>query len=646
MNTVVCVAGALLLLAGAGVAAATRAVGAGMYVQAAGATLIGLAGGLVLWSGDAIGSGFRSSLDPALGVDRLSAVFLLMLGIAGGPVLVFAAGYLGSSGRDRAVGALTGLFVGVLVLLLCARDVLTFLGAWELMTLVPAAIILVWHNEERARRAVFVYVAVTHVAGAGAWVSLLVLAQHGALGGPALDASSSSGALVAIAALVGFGAKAGVMPLHVWLPRAHPLAPAHVSALMSGVMIKIALYGLMRVLVEWLGRPPLWLGATVLALGAVSALGGIVYALFQHELKRLLALSSIENVGIVLLGLGAALVLRGRGDPGWAGIAFGASLLHAINHAIFKSLLFLGAGALEKAAHGLELDRLGGLLRRMPWTGGAFLIAAGAIAGVAPLNGFASEWLTLQALFHLALAHGVAAGVMGALALAALALTAALGVYCFVKVVGLVLLGPPRRSACAEAVDGPWAMRCALVALAGWCVVLGLAPGPLLARCAAILPGATRLSGGPQLHLPGTGALPTAGIAVALVVLVAVLRRARGERTAATAPTWASGQRIEPALLWTGAGFTKPVRLVLESLLRPEREISVRIEGGIVQSVAYSGRVPLLIEERVYRPVVAAALRSAAWARRLQSGRLGVYALYLAGLLVTLLALARVGLLG
>ena len=187
-------------------------------------------------------------------------VFLLMLGIAGGPVLVFAAGYLGSSGRDRAVGALTGLFVGVLVLLLCARDVLTFLGAWELMTLVPAAIILVWHNEERARRAVFVYVAVTHVAGAGAWVSLLVLAQHGALGGPALDASSSSGALVAIAALVGFGAKAGVMPLHVWLPRAHPLAPAHVSALMSGVMIKIALYGLMRVLVEWLGRPPLWLG--------------------------------------------------------------------------------------------------------------------------------------------------------------------------------------------------------------------------------------------------------------------------------------------------------------------------------------------------------------------------------------------------
>ena len=476
MNAVVCVAGALLLLVGAGVTGATRSVGAGMYLQAAGATLLGLAGALVLWSGDAIGSSFRSDLHPALGVDRLSAVFLLMLGLAGGPALVFAAGYLGESGRDRAVGALSGLFVATLALLLCARDVLTFLGAWELMTLVPAAIILVWHNEERARRSVFVYVAVTHVAGTGAWVSLLVLADHGALGGRALDASSPTGALVAIAALIGFGAKAGVMPLHVWLPRAHPLAPAHVSALMSGVMIKIALYGLMRVLVEWLGQPPLWLGATVIALGAVSALGGIVYALFQHELKRLLALSSIENAGIIMLGLGAALVLRERGDPGWAGIAFGAALLHSINHAVFKSLLFLGAGALERAAHGLELDRLGGLLRRMPWTGAAFLIGAGAIAGIAPLNGFASEWLTLQALLHLALGHGVAAGVIGALALAALALTAALGVYCFVKVVGLVLLGPPRRTGCAEAVEGPWAMRCALVALAAWCVVLGWPP--------------------------------------------------------------------------------------------------------------------------------------------------------------------------
>ena len=641
-----CLGGALLLLAGAAIAGTTRSVRAGMLVQAAGASLIGLAGGLVLWSGDALGSRFSAGLHPALGIDRLSAVYLLMLGLASGPVLVFAAGYLDGSGRGRAVGALTGVFAAVLVLLLCARDAITFLGAWELMTLVPAAIILVWHNEERARRTVFIYVAVTHVAGAGAWVALLVLAEHGALGGPALAASSPSGALVAIAALVGFGAKAGVMPLHVWLPRAHPIAPAHVSALMSGVMIKVALYGLVRVLFDWLQTPPLWLGVTVVAIGAVSALGGIVYALFQHELKRLLALSSIENAGIILLALGASLVLRTQDEPGWAGIAFGAALLHTINHALFKSLLFLGAGAFERAAHGLELDRLGGLLRRLPWTGAAFLIGAGAIAGLAPLNGFTSEWLILRALLQLAFTHGVAAGITGGVALGALALTAGLGVYCFVKVVGLVLLGPPRRSACAGAVESPLPMRCGVVVLAAWCIVLGLVPGPLLERCAAILPGAVHVSGGTQLNPHGTGSLPTLALAAGLVGLVVVLRLARGRRRAATSPTWASGQLVEPALNWTSAGFTKPVRLVLESLLRPEREISLQVEHGIVQSVTYRGRVPLLIEERIYAPVAAAALRGAAWARRLQSGHLSVYALYLTGLLLVLLALARLGLLG
>ncbi len=646
MSGLLCVAGALVLLGGVVVASATHSVRDGMYVQAAGATVLGIAGGLVLWSGDAVGSSFAGGFHPELGVDRLSAVFLLTLGIASGPALVFAAGYLDASARGRAVAGLTGLFVGVMALMLCARDVVTFLAAWELMTVVPAAIILVWRNEEQARRGVFVYVAITHLAGAGAWVALLVLADHGALGGDALAASSSSGVLVAVAALIGFGAKAGVMPLHVWLPRAHPLAPAHVSALMSGVMIKVALYGLMRVLVEWLARPPLWLGLTVVALGAASALGGVVYALFQHELKRLLALHSIENVGIILLGLGAALTLRELGDPAWAGVAFAAALLHTINHAVFKALLFLGAGAFERAAHELQLDRLGGLLRRMPWSGAAFLVGAGAIAGIAPLNGFVSEWLTLQALLHLALTHSVGAGIAGALALAALALTAALAVYCFVKVVGLVLLGQPRRPACAEAVEGPWPMRWGLLVLAAWCVVLGAVPGPLFARCAAILPGSAGVSSGARLHPPGTGGLPALALAIALACAVAVLRLARGRRSAAPTPTWACGQRVEPVLNWTSAGFTKPVRIVLESLLRPEREIAVAVEGGIVQSVSYRGRVPLLIEERVYAPVASAALRGAGWARRLQSGRLSVYALYLTALLLALLALARLGLVG
>jgi hydrogenase-4 component B len=642
----VAIAGALVLLAGICLAAAARWMRAGLLLQAAGATLIGVAGGAVLWHGNAVGAGFGSGIHPAFGIDRLSGVFLLMLGIVSGPVLTFAAGYLDATSRNRVVAVLTGVFVAMLVALLCARDVVMFLMAWELMTLVPAAIILIWRVEQEARRSVFVYVAVTHLAGSGVWVALLVLADHGALGGSTLDASSATGALVAVTALIGFAAKAGAMPLHVWLPRAHPLAPAHISALMSGVMIKVALYGLMRVLIDWLDQPPLWLGITVLAVGAASALGGVVYALFQHELKRLLALHSIENIGIILLGLGAALILRDAGEPGFAGVALAAALLHTINHAVFKALLFLGAGSFDRAVHGLELDHLGGLLRRMPWSGWTFMIGCGAIAGLAPLNGFVSEWLTLQALFHLTLTDSVTAGVAGALALGALALTAALAVYCFVKVVGLVLLGPHRRPACAHAVEAPWAMRCGLVILAGWCVVLGALPGPLASRCASVMPGSARLADTVRLHPPGTGGIPTLALAAALVCLTGGLRLLRGPRVAARAPTWACGQVVGPALNWTSAGFTKPVRLVLEVLLRPEREISVHGEDGIVQSVSYRGRVPLLIEERIYAPLTATALRGAALVRLLQSGRLGSYAVYLAGLLFVLLACARLGFLG
>ena len=615
-------------------------------MQAAGATLAGLAGALVLWSGDPAGARFSAGLTPSFGLDRLSGVYLLMLGLVGGPALAFAASYLGPTRRDRAVAVLTGAFVMLLGALLCARDIVSFLAAWELMTLVPAAIILIWRADEAARRSVFVYVAVTHIAGAGVWLSLLVLARHGALSGHALAASSSAGVLVSAAALIGFGAKAGVVPLHVWLPRAHPIAPAPVSALMSGAMLNVALYGLMRVLLDWLAGPSVWLGITVMALGAVSALAGILGALFQGELKRLLAFSSVENVGIVLLALGAALVLRSEGNAQWASIALAAALLHVLNHALFKTLLFLAAGSIDRAVHGLELNRLGGLLRRMPWTGGAFLVAAGGIAGIAPLGGFVSEWLILQSLLHLALGGSVAAGVSGALALAALAITAALSVFCFVKVSGLVLLGAPRRHACEQAREAPAAMRGAVVALAGWCAVASVVPGAIAVHLARILPGASHVGSSIRLELPVSGGLPTLALACALVVLAGSLRIARGRHAAAPAPVWASGQRAGPELRWTSAGFTKPIRLVLDALLRPEREIVTTARHGIVQSVSYHGRVPLLIDEHVYAPAQRLALAAAASARRLQSGRLGVYVAYLIALVVVLLACVRAGVLG
>jgi len=648
------VIGALLVAALAAVALGgamgirRRGFEAGLLLQAAGAAGVGVAGFWALGSGTALGSGFSSSLDPRFGVDGLSGLFLGTLGLIAAPALVFSLRYLRPTRQGRAVAALTAAFLLALALVVSARDPLTFLTGWELMTLLSATVILVARSgDRRARQTVFHYLAVTHLGGVGTWIAVLLLAQADAVGNPAaIESGSGLQIAIALAALVGMGTKAGVMPVHVWLPRAHPLAPAPVSALMSGVMIKVALYGLVRVLVEWVGILPVWLGVLVLAVGAFSAVGGVVYALFQHDLKRLLALHSIENVGIIVLGLGACLVLRARGAEAWAAFALGAALLHTVNHAVFKALLFLGAGTFERAAGSLELDRLGGLLRRMPWTGGAFLVGAMAIAGLPPLNGFASEWLTLQALLHVT-AYGAAGdGIAGAVALAALGSTAALALFCFVKVVGLVLLGEPRTPAVAAAEEAPLPMWAPLVFLAGACGALGLAPGLLFGPLVGLAPWSDGMPTSAGLELPGTGSLSGIWTAVVLGSVATGLLLLRGNRSAAAAPSWACGQQLVPALRWTSAGFTKPLRLVLESVLRPQRDVAVRSAGGVVQEVSYSGHVPHLIEERLYAPATRVSLGAAAHARRLQSGSLGTYVTYLAALVLVLLAAARLGWLG
>ncbi len=648
MISALLLAGVLVISLGGVLSAFRSGFRVGLWLQAAGAGALAVAGFVVLWSGDVLGAGFTSSFVPRLGVDGLTGFFLGVLGLVAAPVLVYSIRYLEPTSAGRTVAAAMSVFLLVMVEVLCARDPVTFLGGWELMTLVPAVMILVARSADReSRGAVFTYVAVTHLGGIGTWVAILLLADAGAIGAPsAVTSGSTLQAVIAVAALIGMGTKAGVMPLHVWLPRAHPIAPAPVSALMSGVMIKIAIYGLVRVLVEWVGVLPVWFGVLVLAVGMLSALGGVVYALFQHDLKRLLALHSIENIGIIVLGLGACLLLRARGADSWAAFALAAALLHTLNHAVFKSLLFLGAGSFERSVGSLELDRLGGLLRRMPWTGAAFLVGAMAIAGLPPLNGFASEWLTLQALIHVPMSGGVGGGLPGTVAMAALAATAALAVLCFVKVVGLVLLGPPRRAAPAEAVETPVEMRGAVAVLAGACVVLGVAPGLLFAALVGVAPWPAAAPSTVGLHLPGTGSLPTLGIAVVLVGGTAVLALLRGRVAAAAAPTWACGQLVEPALAWTSAGFTKPIRLVLESILRPEREITTRSEGGVLQEVAYAGRVPHLIDERLYRPAARLSLLTAGHARKLQSGSLGTYIGYLIGLVLALLLAVRTGLIG
>ena len=622
---------------------------AGLRLQSAGALAIGVAGFWALADGGTWGASFTSAIDARVRSRRAHRVLSRHARPRRLPRARVRLRVPAATGPGRVTGLLTAAFVLTLAGVLCARDPLTFLLFWELMTLVPAAIILVGDSGQGARRSVFVYIAITHLGSAGVWICLLLLAHEGAIGDPsALADGSGIQAVIALAAIIGFGTKAGVMPLHTWLPRAHPIAPAHVSALMSGVMIKVAIYGLVRVLVEWLGGPPAWVGALVLVLGLLSALGGVTYALFKHELKRLLAMHSIENVGIILLGLGACLLLRARGGDAdqWAAFALAAALLHTVNHAVFKALLFLGAGAFQKAVGTLELDQLGGLLRRMPWTGATFLVGAAAIAGLPPLNGFASEWLTLQALLHIP-AYGASG--MGSsersrwrawrqpLRSPSSASSRSSGWCCWDRPAGRrARARPTRRDRCASG-------SCSSPPPASFSASLRASSS----RGSSASPrGRRRSLYSPVCHSPSTGGLPTVGIAVFLFGLVPLLWLWRGQSRAEPSPSWASGQPITPALLWTSAGFTKPLRLVLEIILRPERQVTVRSHGGVVQEVGYSGRVPQLADEWLYRPVAHQALAAARWARRLQSGRLSTYVVYLIALVLALLVSVRIGIVG
>ena len=641
MTTAAAIAGVLLVVVALPLAGRPT-VTTSLAVQIAGLLVVGAGAVGVLASGHAIGATFGSGIGPRFGMDPLSAFFAAVVSFTALPALLYARDGLAGSPVRRTLAVLTGAFLLALLGVVAARDVATFLAFWELMTLIPASAILVARRDAAVRRAVFVYLAITHLGGVGVWIAMLALAHHGALGGPPVTGATQ--ALVIVAAVVGFGTKAGVMPLHVWLPRAHPVAPSHLSALMSSVMVKVALYGLIRVLFEWAAPAPRWVGLVLLAVGVLSAIGGILYALVQRELKRLLAFSTVEHVGVIVAALGAAVVLFADHEPLWATIAFGAALLHTVNHAAFKALLFLAAGAFGHAAGSLALDRLGGLARRMPWTAWPFVVACAAVTGVPPLNGFASEWVVLQSTLHLGYSTTPGVAVTGALATALLAAAAAVAVYCFVKVIGLVVLGGPRGTGAAAAVEQPPATRIALVALATTCAALGVVPGLLFPTLAALAPGDVTLATGPGLALPGTGALRTLGLAVALVVVSGVVLRATtSARRAPATAAWACGQPAERALWWTSAGFTKPLRLVLEAVYRPRREVELLETPGGVQRIRYHAEVPHLFDDMIYGPVQRTALRGAGRARRLQSGSLRTYVLYLLAMIIVLLAVVRLG---
>jgi hydrogenase-4 component B len=600
-------------------------------------------------------------------LDPPAAFFLLVVSLPAIAAAWYGVGYLetphgdGHAPSRTAVDALLAAFLASMSLLVLAAGVFGFLLFWELMSLVSFFLVLGDGHGAVNRRAAYVYVVMTHVGTGFLLLAFMLLMRQagsfdfGAIRAAAPALSGWERDLVFLLALVGFGTKAGLIPLHVWLPRAHPAAPSHVSALMSGVMVKMAIFGLLRTMFEWAAPGPEWWGGVLIVAGALSAVLGILYALMERDLKRVLAYSTVEHVGIITLGLGSAVMLSAEGHATGAALALIATLTHVLNHAVFKSLLFLGAGAVQTGTGTRDLERLGGLIRRMPRTAALFLVGSVAITALPPLNGFAGEWLLFQGLLRLGTENGSAGvGTLAAVAAAALALTGALAVACFVRTFGVGFLAQPRSDKARQAGEVDRTMLGAMGLLAGCCVVLGIAPGAVFRLLRPVTDGLVGATANPSLGLgrvfdaktmDGTYAplMITVGLMVVGILPWLIARKLAGPMRARVAPTWVCGVKLEPRMEYSATAFAKPIRLIFQAVIRPEREIGLDRPSSpfFVRAVRYHEQVKPIFERHFYQRVVAALIAASHRVRRLQSGSMRTYLTYLFVTLVVVIVLAR-----
>jgi hydrogenase-4 component B len=601
----------------------------------------------------------------AFRLDTLGAFFLGLVGLVAVPVGLYGSGYSETyEGRYslRLLGAMLSLFLLAMSLVPCAGNVLTFLLMWEGMSLTSYFLVMTEADEPETVLAGGWYLAMTHGGLALVLAALLLLAAgadttaFGDLRAAAVTLSPAMRDAVFLLALLGFGSKAGIIPLHVWLPRAHPAAPSHVSALMSGVMIKLGVYGLLRVALDLLGGGPAWWGALLIGLGALSALLGVLYALMENDLKRLLAYSSVENIGLIFIGVGTGLLFLSLGAVPAAALALGAGLYHALNHAVFKGLLFLGAGAVLHATHTRDMNRLGGLIRRLPWTALCFLTGSLAIAGLPPLNGFVSEWLLFQALLP-----GIGSPVflvapLMTLAVGVLALTGGLAAAGFVKAFGITFLAIPRSPAAEHAREAPLSMRVGMGILAVACAGFGLAAVPVLPALAAALMGPAGLPAAASQQFGSGLSLSTpegfARMSPTLVALGLILatggvwlgvRAFRAGRQLRVSETWGCGRVVQtPRMEYTATAFAEPLRRVFAELYRPTQDLSIDFHPEskyFVQSIEYRSAIVPWFERYLYAPLIARIRRLSGRARAIQSGSVHAYLSYLMIALVGLLAL-------
>jgi len=582
-----------------------------------------------------------------LQLDSLSAFFLALLCVVGGAGAVYSSEYWTDHAHPRSAPAgrrwWSVLLASLGVVLVSAHGLL-FLFGWEIFTVAAYFLVTLDRQRDEVRAAGWLYLGASHVGTVCLFAFFAALAAR--TGGWALGPMRDRAELAPLfwLALIGFGLKSGAFPLHIWLPSAHANAPSHVSAILSGVTIKLGIYGLVR-FSGWLPVPPA-AGWVVVVLGVASAVLGVAFALGQHDLKRLLAYHSVENIGIILIGLGFALVATADGDPaasGWGRLALAGALLHVWNHGLFKALLFLGAGSVLHATGTREMSRLGGLWRAMPWTAGLFALGAAAISGLPPLNGFVSEWLVYLGLFGAALSHGQSAWAAVPAAIL-LGVTGALALACFVKVCGVVFLGAPRSDAAMHAHESGPAIRGPMLLLAAACVAIGLVPvafWPAVARAV----GAWQPAWSEAAPPASLFALGWANFTVAVLAALAAAALWRSARsvTVRRAPTWDCGY-VAPAarMQYTAGSFAGIITEWFAWILRPARHAH-RPEEPFPAHASFSEHTPETVLEHVIVPASGVVLQLSSYARRLQHGRLQAYLFYLVVGLAALAVLVLTG---
>lgn len=591
-------------------------------------------------------------------VNSFSAFFLILIGIIGMIVTIYSIGYVSEYQGRKSVSLLNA---GMLVFLLSmagvvmAGNIFSFLVSWELMSVISYLLVIYEHEKPEVQRAGLIYVVMTHIGTVFLVIAFFILRHYS--GSFEFQQMShvhmpkTVQSLVFVCALIGFGTKGGLVPLHIWLPRAHPSAPSNISALMSGVMIKTAIYGFMLVTLQFLQSGPLWWGIAVVLIGANTALFGVLHAFGKTDQKRMLAYSSIENIGLMFMGIGIALIFITKGLPVLASMALMAVLYHLVNHALFKSLLFMGAGAVLMVTHTKNMNLLGGLIKRMPWTALFMLIGSLSIAAMPPMNGFVSEWMLFQSIFTLGFfGNSIAMHLFGTLIIAVLALVGALVAFLFIRFFSMTFLALPRSDMAEHSHEVPFSMLVGMGLSSLGCIVLGVIPFvmfgviqktiyPLIgissAHSFAITP--TAISAGISKVSVGT-----TGIMIILGLLLAwgIVKFIGGKTKTIREETWACGNSLVPRMTYTASGFSKPLRVAFQLLMKPSRSLVTDKNPKspyFVRGYTYASQIPSIIENFTYKPFMKFLVIGAKIFRKIQNGIVQSYLLYLLATLVFML---------